>query len=77
MIRKEFNYSKDLAECYDLVATLIETIKEKGDYSVVLGKLIPAIDGIGNVKADLEADRMSVSIPSIEFAEQLYVIFKK
>ena len=77
MIKKEFNYSKDLAECFELVSELIKTIKEKGDYSQVIAKLIPAIDGIGNVDDDLKADKMSVAIPALEFGNSVYEIFKK
>lgn len=59
--KREVEYAKELNDVMVLVKELVKCIKEKGDYTSLLGELISAVTGIEDVPAEFKAN-MSVFI---------------
>ena len=52
--KKEMEYAKETDDVLVLVIALIKVIKSKGDYSALMGKLITAVNGMGDIPEEVK-----------------------
>ena len=53
---REVKIAKEINDVMDLVVEIIKMVKTKGDYSAILDDLIPAIEGVSDISAEVKED---------------------
>jgi len=54
-------YAKEIDDVMDLLAGTIKTVREKGDYSSLVGKLVTAIDGMSDIDDEFENQAVALN----------------
>ena len=52
--KREVSYAKEMDDVLVLVIQLLNTIKNKGDYTALIGALVTAVDGVTNIPEEFK-----------------------
>jgi len=54
IIKKEVEFAKEIGEVLSFAVAIIKVVKEKGDYTPLIGDLVKAIDGLSDFKEEIK-----------------------